>query len=222
VAAGGGKAAAIYNNVSGGFLGTLGAGNTSAIPAISLSLEDGLAAKTEVSLPSTLVTFSGPGSGYEAWDGTSMATPHVSAVAALVWSYNPAWTNADIRNALDATALDLGAPGRDTSYGYGLVRAKAALDYLQPGSPPTATPTVTNTPIPPTATPTNTPAGPTPTNTPVTPTATPTATRTPTVTPTATATPTQGVCLPTGATCSRNGQCCSKACKGKGRRKHCK
>ena len=36
----GGVAAVLYNNVSGGFLGTLGDGNSSAIPAISLSLED--------------------------------------------------------------------------------------------------------------------------------------------------------------------------------------
>jgi serine protease len=236
VVAGGGTAAAIYNNVSGGFLGTLGSGNSSTIPAISLSQEDGLAAKTEVNSTSTLVSFSGPGSGYEAWDGTSMATPHVSAVAALVWSYNPAWTNADIRTALDATALDLGTAGRDTSYGYGLVRAKAALDHLQPASSPTATPsstntpapptptntpapptaTPTNTPVPPTATPTNAPAPPTPTNTPVPPTATPTATLTPT------ATPAQGSCLVLGDICSKNTDCCSNVCRGKGRAKTCR
>ncbi|MGB4596004.1 MAG: S8 family serine peptidase [Anaerolineaceae bacterium] len=71
-----------------------------------------------------------PASGYEAWDGTSMATPHVSAVAALVWSANLAWTNTQIRQALTATAQDLGTTGRDVYYGYGLVQAKAALDYL--------------------------------------------------------------------------------------------
>jgi hypothetical protein len=37
----GGTAAVIYNNAPGGFAGTLGAGNTSTIPAISLSQEDG-------------------------------------------------------------------------------------------------------------------------------------------------------------------------------------
>jgi serine protease len=199
VKAGGGKAAAIYNNVAGGFLGTLGDGNSSTIPAISLSQADGLAAKTQANLASTLVSFSGPGSGYEAWDGTSMATPHVSAVAALVWSYNPAWTNAVVRNALDATAEDLGAAGRDTSYGFGLVRAKAALDSLQGGASPTATPTRTPTVA-------------------VAPTATPT--RTPTVAPTAT--PTPGVCKVVGAQCSADGECCSLACKGKPGRKTCK
>ena len=48
-----------------------------------------------------------------------MATPHVSAVAALIWSCNTSWTVAQIRDALDQTAKDVGASGRDTSYGYG-------------------------------------------------------------------------------------------------------
>jgi hypothetical protein len=67
---------------------------------------------------------------YEAWDGTSMATPHVAGVAALVWSYNRAWTNQEIRTALQMSARDLGAPGRNTHYGYGLVQARDALDFL--------------------------------------------------------------------------------------------
>lgn len=60
-----------------------------------------------------------PGSSYEAWDGTSMSTPHVAGVAALIWSYYPGKTNAQIREALRATAEDLGAAGRDNSFGYG-------------------------------------------------------------------------------------------------------
>ena len=60
-----------------------------------------------------------------------MATPHVSAAAALIWSANPTWTNAQIRTALTSTAKDLGAAGRDNAYGYGLVQAKAALTSLQ-------------------------------------------------------------------------------------------
>jgi hypothetical protein len=69
-----------------------------------------------------------------------MATPHASAVAALVWSANPSWTNAQIREALTASALDLGAAGRDVAYGYGLVQAKAALDFLGYGGTPVNTP----------------------------------------------------------------------------------
>jgi subtilisin family serine protease len=71
-----------------------------------------------------------PTSGYEAWGGTSMATPHVSGAAALIWSANPDWTNVQIREAMDATALDLGQEGRDVHYGFGLVQAYDALQYL--------------------------------------------------------------------------------------------
>ena len=136
VQTGGGRAAVIYNNVPGGFDGTLGTGSSSTIPAIGLSQEDGqfLLGNGSIGLQATVVSTSDkPASGYDYFSGTSMATPHVSGVAALVWSYNPAWTNVQIRDALQKSALDLGAPGRDNSYGYGLVQAKAALAYLGGG-----------------------------------------------------------------------------------------
>ena len=64
-----------------------------------------------------------------------MATPHVSAVAALIWSWNPSLTNVQIREAMQLTALDLGDPGRDVYYGYGLVQAYDAWKYLGGGKP---------------------------------------------------------------------------------------
>jgi serine protease len=131
----GGAAAALYNNVPGGFLGTLGAGNSSTIVGISLSQEDGqfLVANRLGQSATVSSTYTAPASGYEYYDGTSMATPHVSAVAALVWSSKPTATNAEIRTVLQQTAEDLGASGRDNYYGYGLVRAKAAIDALGGG-----------------------------------------------------------------------------------------
>jgi serine protease len=45
--------------------------------------------------------------------------------------HDPSWTNRQIREALDSTAQDLGPAGYDTSFGWGLVQAKAALDELQ-------------------------------------------------------------------------------------------
>lgn len=137
----GGVAAVIYNNEPGNFFGTLGEGNSSTIVAISLSQEDGqylvankLGRWADIS---TSITWNA--SSYEAWDGTSMATPHVSAVAALIWSWDLSLTNQQIREALQATALDLGDPGRDVYYGYGLVQAYDAWVYLgggKPGKPP--------------------------------------------------------------------------------------
>ncbi len=71
------------------------------------------------------------GVDYAWFPGTSMAAPHVSAVAALVWSARPTMKPAEVRELMERTAKDLGEPGRDPSYGYGLVQAKAALDALK-------------------------------------------------------------------------------------------
>lgn len=71
------------------------------------------------------------GVDYARLSGTSMATPHVSGVAALVWSARPSLSAADVRKLLEDSAKDLGPTGTDISYGHGLVQAKAALDLLQ-------------------------------------------------------------------------------------------
>lgn len=66
---------------------------------------------------------------YDWQSGTSMAAPHVTGAAAVVWSYGvkKGWTNEQVRTALLSTALDLGQPGRDNDYGAGLVNVcKAA------------------------------------------------------------------------------------------------
>lgn len=140
----GGVAAAVYNNVASDstcavFAGTLE--GTSTIPGITLSCADGAAALAQSGAGSTVVSqFTSGASGYEAWNGTSMATPHVSGVAALIWSHNTGWTNQQVRDAMNATAQDLGAAGRDTNFGYGLVQAKAALDFLLGGGGPVCKP----------------------------------------------------------------------------------
>lgn len=59
--------------------------------------------------------------------GTSMATPFVSAAAALVISRDPSLTADQVEAALLGTAADLGAPGPDPETGAGLVRADAAV-----------------------------------------------------------------------------------------------
>ncbi|GIW08639.1 MAG: hypothetical protein KatS3mg060_3444 [Dehalococcoidia bacterium] len=111
------------------------------------------------------------GSGYAALSGTSMATPHVAGVAAVLAGLPEYSTPAHIRSAIEGAALDLGAPGRDDFYGFGLVQLDAAIRFLAPGSttptpPPTSSPTATRTPLPPTP-PT---ASPTPSRTPLLPT----------------------------------------------------
>jgi serine protease len=76
-------------------------------------------------------TFSGnPNTfSYYFFTGTSMATPHVSATAALVKANQSNYTNAQVRAAIENTCKDLGAAGYDTKTGWGLVNAAAAILY---------------------------------------------------------------------------------------------
>ena len=85
--------------------------------------------QVEIAGPGVGVTSTIPG-GYATWSGTSMATPHVAGVAALVWSHFPECTNNHIRNALIQSATDRGSPGCDDEYGFGIVNAQAAYNYL--------------------------------------------------------------------------------------------
>jgi serine protease len=71
------------------------------------------------------------GVDYARFPGTSMATPHVTGVAALVWSARPTLTADQVQALLERTAKDLGEKGYDEKYGHGLVQAKQALDALQ-------------------------------------------------------------------------------------------
>ena len=70
--------------------------------------------------------FSSTGGDYESWSGTSMATPHVSGVAALVWSHEPKMTALEIKQRLIATVRPLASLRGKTRTG-GLVNAYNAL-----------------------------------------------------------------------------------------------
>ena len=61
--------------------------------------------------------------GYKTMDGTSMASPYVSGILALYRQAYPAYGPAELYQKLAASAVDLGAPGKDDLYGYGLVQA---------------------------------------------------------------------------------------------------
>jgi thermitase len=70
--------------------------------------------------------------GYESWSGTSMACPHVSGVAALIWSCFPSMTRDQVRAQLRYSSQDLGAVGFDNYYGYGLPQADWAVETPPP------------------------------------------------------------------------------------------
>ena len=78
-------------------------------------------ADVELTAPGVDILSARVGGGYVAESGTSMATPHASAAAALLWGTDPSAGAAAIRARLDEAVDDLGAPGRDPAYGFGVV-----------------------------------------------------------------------------------------------------
>lgn len=60
-------------------------------------------------------------------EGTSMAAPHVSGLAALLFSQDPTRSADDVRALITEHGVDLSAPGRDARYGHGMIDALASL-----------------------------------------------------------------------------------------------
>jgi serine protease len=119
--------AIIYNNVPDNFHGTLGTATNNGtpwIPAVSVSQADGQMLLTQVGSNATLVNAA---SSWDFFNGTSMAAPHVSGVAALVFGKNPTLTPFEVESILESTATDLGPLGYDPTFGWGLVNATEAL-----------------------------------------------------------------------------------------------
>ena len=122
----GGIGAVVVNNVAGeGVVYMDITGVTTSIPAVGAAFEDRAAI-----VGSSNADINSGASDYGYMSGTSMATPAAAGVAALVWSNHPSCSGTEIRTAMKATAEDQGAAGRDDYFGYGIVKAKLASDYL--------------------------------------------------------------------------------------------
>lgn len=134
--------AAQYLKSKGGLV-TTSAGNygtdagiaptTSMIPVSATTSGDALAswssfgAFVAVSAPGEGIYTSTSGGGYGAVSGTSFASPVTAGVLALMMSARPGLSNGSVESLLYGTAQDLGAAGRDPSFGYGRVNAAAAV-----------------------------------------------------------------------------------------------
>lgn len=81
----------------------------------------------DITAPGVSIYSSVLGNAYAAWSGTSMATPMISGVVALVKNAHPAYTQSQVENKLFTTAKDLGRSGKDKDYGWGRVRANLAV-----------------------------------------------------------------------------------------------
>lgn len=72
-----------------------------------------------------------PGSQkYRSIQGTSMATPHVTGLVALMYAIKPGITPNEVKSILESTAVDLGPPGRDNDFGAGRINAEAAVKAI--------------------------------------------------------------------------------------------
>lgn len=87
-----------------------------------------------------------PGGGYGYRSGTSMATPFVSGLAAILIGLPNNYDAGLVEFQMESTALDLGATGWDTYYGAGLIQMDQAIKLASPPTPtPSSTPTSTAT-----------------------------------------------------------------------------
>lgn len=118
----------IYNNAPGLLQGTLSDdGSEVAVPVAMIEQTVGEAAKATLAAGQRVrVDLSINATDYASFQGTSMATPHVAGVAALVRAANKTLNPAQVRDLLKATATPLG-PNPNNEYGAGLVNAEAAV-----------------------------------------------------------------------------------------------
>jgi len=130
--------------------------NTIAVSAIDSNLNiasfSSQGSEIDVAAPGVSIYSTFFGGTYKSMSGTSMAAPHVSGVAALLMSTNQFDTPNKVRSAIENTALDLDSQGKDSLFGYGLVKASNALGFNNFQSTPTpigtSTPTPKASPIP--------------------------------------------------------------------------
>ncbi|WP_410512428.1 S8 family serine peptidase [Paenibacillus sp. BR2-3] len=85
-----------------------------------------------VNIISTYVKADGT-EGYAMTSGTSQAAPHVSGTLALLKQKYPSMTNAQLREEMRKYAVDLGAPGRDSEFGFGALTFNEQADTTAPG-----------------------------------------------------------------------------------------
>ncbi len=123
--------AVIYNHTEDGgglFNGTLGQ-EGSWIPTVSTSNADGL--KLVALGDGASVVLDVTSSDYTSFSGTSMASPHVAGLAALVLAVDSGLTPSQVRQRIVGGVVDLGSSGRDAVYGFGRIDAAASLGLGQ-------------------------------------------------------------------------------------------
>ncbi len=86
--------------------------------------------KPDLCAPGVDVKSCNMSNGYTFMSGTSMATPNIAGAAALLLSSEPTLTPAQICEALEMSAVDLGPNGKDNDFGSGRIDCEAAITWL--------------------------------------------------------------------------------------------
>lgn len=87
----------------------------------------------DVMAPGESIASTYPDNQYAALSGTSMACPHVTALAALIRSVNPDLRNTEVMDLIRSNVIDLGPAGHDKDYGYGQIDVYNALSAAGAG-----------------------------------------------------------------------------------------
>jgi subtilisin family serine protease len=90
----------------------------------------------DVVAPGESIASTYTGKQYASLSGTSMATPHVAAMAGLIRSRNPELTNVEVMDLMRSSVIDLGTSGHDKYYGYGQIDIYKALQAAGHGGAP--------------------------------------------------------------------------------------
>jgi subtilisin family serine protease len=89
--------------------------------------------KPNVAAPGVSIKSAKPGGGYQSMSGTSMATPHISGVMAILFQASPNMTVDQAAKAIIAGVTDLGVPGVDATYGSGRADVLKSVELIQQG-----------------------------------------------------------------------------------------
>jgi subtilisin family serine protease len=108
-----------------GYAGVIGVGATTSTNALASFSTRGC--HVDVVAPGDDILSTLPDVAYDSMSGTSMATPHVAGLAALILGAHGDATTTFVEDRITSTAVDLGVPGRDDAFGHGLIDPVAAL-----------------------------------------------------------------------------------------------
>jgi len=132
-----------------GLPGVIGVGATDTFDALWTQAEEASNSGSALDIAAPggriLSYYKASGERFGYYGGTSMASPLVAGVAALILSVDPSLAAEEVYDILAGSADDLGASGWDEQFGWGLLDADEAVSQARDGTSPTSTTSTTST-----------------------------------------------------------------------------